>query len=47
VLARLGRSWTWVLGSAVATLAPGLLVLVWLDGTLHVLAVVVAVRPVL
>ncbi|MFJ3104167.1 hypothetical protein [Streptomyces sp. NPDC086835] len=43
VLARLGRSWTWVLGSAVATLVPGLLVLVWLDGTLHVLAVVVAV----
>ncbi|MFB8777686.1 HdeD family acid-resistance protein [Streptomyces broussonetiae] len=40
-LARLGRSWTWLLGSAVATLVPGILVLVWPDGTLHVLAVLV------
>ncbi|MBC7268161.1 MAG: DUF308 domain-containing protein, partial [Streptomyces sp.] len=40
-LARLGRSWTWLLGSAVATLVPGVLVLVWPDGTLHVLAVLV------
>ncbi|MEW2404144.1 HdeD family acid-resistance protein [Streptomyces sp. NPDC046862] len=39
VLARLGRSWTWILGSAVATLVPGVLVLVWPDETLHVLAV--------
>lgn len=38
-LARLGRSWTWIMGSAVATLVPGILVLVWPDGTLHVLAV--------
>ncbi|CAM5714608.1 HdeD family acid-resistance protein [Streptomyces aurantiogriseus] len=41
VLARLGRSWTWILGSAVATLVPGVLVLVWPDQTLHVLAVLV------
>ncbi|GGT07859.1 hypothetical protein GCM10010271_08030 [Streptomyces kurssanovii] len=41
VLARLGRSWTWVLGSAAATLVPGVLVLVWPDGTLHVLAVLI------
>lgn len=41
VLARLGRSWTWILGSAVATLVPGVLVLVWPDETLHVAAVLV------
>ncbi|WP_328424894.1 HdeD family acid-resistance protein [Streptomyces sp. NBC_00443] len=41
VLARLGRSWIWVLGSAAATLVPGILILVWPDGTLHVLAVLV------
>jgi uncharacterized membrane protein HdeD (DUF308 family) len=40
-LEQLGRSWTWILGSAVATLVPGLLVLVWPDETLHVLAVLV------
>lgn len=40
-LGRLGRSWTWILGSAVATFVPGLLVLVWPDETLHVLAVLV------
>jgi uncharacterized membrane protein HdeD (DUF308 family) len=40
VLARLGRSWTWILGSAVTTLVPGVLVLVWPDETLHVLAVI-------
>ncbi|MFF3707280.1 HdeD family acid-resistance protein [Streptomyces phaeochromogenes] len=39
VLAKLGRSWTWVLGSAIATLVPGILILVWPDGTLHVVAV--------
>ncbi|WP_329215052.1 HdeD family acid-resistance protein [Streptomyces sp. NBC_01485] len=37
----LGRSWTWILGSAVATFVPGILILVWPDGTLHVLAVLV------
>lgn len=39
LLARLGRSWTWIMGSAVATLVPGVLLLVWPDATLHVLAV--------
>ncbi|MFF7179158.1 DUF308 domain-containing protein [Streptomyces sp. NPDC008121] len=41
VLARLGRSWTWLLISAVATLVPGILILVWPDGTLHVVAVLI------
>ncbi|WP_416983751.1 HdeD family acid-resistance protein [Streptomyces sp. T028] len=41
VLSALGRSWTWLLGSAVATLVPGILVLVWPDETLHVLAVLI------
>ncbi|MFG3721509.1 HdeD family acid-resistance protein [Streptomyces massasporeus] len=40
-LARLGRSWTWLLGSAVATLVPGVLILVWPEATLHVLAVLI------
>ncbi|WP_405926361.1 HdeD family acid-resistance protein [Streptomyces sp. NBC_00035] len=41
VLAGLGRSWQWILGSAIATLVPGILVLVWPDETLHVLAVLI------
>ncbi|MEV7072374.1 HdeD family acid-resistance protein [Streptomyces sp. NPDC091972] len=41
ILGRLGRSWTWILGSAIATLVPGVLVLVWPDETLHVLAVLI------
>ncbi|MET7617326.1 HdeD family acid-resistance protein [Streptomyces sp. NPDC005408] len=41
VLAELGRSWKWILGSAVATLVPGILVLVWPEETLHVLAVLI------
>jgi uncharacterized membrane protein HdeD (DUF308 family) len=41
VLAKLGRSWTWVLGSAIATLVPGILILVWPGGTLHVVAVLI------
>jgi len=41
VLARLGRSWTWLLGSAVTTLVPGVLLLVWPEATLHVLAVLI------
>ncbi|KUN24660.1 hypothetical protein AQJ23_18135 [Streptomyces antibioticus] len=40
-LARLGRSWTWLMGSAVTTLVPGVLVLVWPEATLHVLAVLI------
>ncbi|RST18056.1 HdeD family acid-resistance protein [Streptomyces sp. WAC05374] len=39
-LARLGRSWTWLLGSAAATLVAGVVILVWPEGTLHVVAVV-------
>lgn len=41
ILGTLGRSWQWILASAVATLVPGILVLVWPDTTLHVLAVLV------
>ncbi|MGW1543007.1 HdeD family acid-resistance protein [Streptomyces sp. NPDC002309] len=41
LLARLGGSWTWLLGSALAALVPGVLVLVWPQGTLHVLAVLI------
>jgi len=41
VLAKLGRSWTWILGSAIATLVPGVMILVWPDETLHVLAVLI------
>jgi uncharacterized membrane protein HdeD (DUF308 family) len=40
-LARLGGSWPWLLGSAAATLVPGVLVLVWPEATLHVLAVLI------
>ncbi|MFE6336449.1 HdeD family acid-resistance protein [Streptomyces sp. NPDC057798] len=39
VLGRLGSSWTWMLGSALATLVPGILLLVWPDATLQVVAV--------
>jgi uncharacterized membrane protein HdeD (DUF308 family) len=42
LLARLGRSWTWLLGSAVTTLVPGVLVLVWPEATLHVLAALIS-----
>ncbi|MFI8946731.1 HdeD family acid-resistance protein [Streptomyces sp. NPDC053750] len=41
VLARLGGSWTWLMASALATLVPGILVLVWPEATLHVLAVLI------
>ncbi|MCQ9184765.1 DUF308 domain-containing protein [Streptomyces sp. IBSBF 2953] len=40
-LAVLGRSWTWILGSAVVTFVPGILILIWPDETLHVLAVLI------
>jgi uncharacterized membrane protein HdeD (DUF308 family) len=40
-LAVLGRSWTWILGSAVVSFVPGVLILVWPDETLHVLAVLI------
>ncbi|MFD0372423.1 HdeD family acid-resistance protein [Streptomyces sp. NPDC127114] len=42
-LARLGRSWVWLLGAAMATLVPGVMVLVWPEATLHVLAVLIGV----
>ncbi|MEG8278253.1 HdeD family acid-resistance protein [Streptomyces sp. AHA2] len=41
LLAALGRSWTWILASAAATLVPGVLLLVWPEATLHVVAVLV------
>ncbi|GGX57586.1 HdeD family acid-resistance protein [Streptomyces fructofermentans] len=41
LLVSVGGSWTWILGSAIATLVPGILVLVWPDQTLHVLAVLI------
>ncbi|MEU3861610.1 HdeD family acid-resistance protein [Streptomyces sp. NPDC028722] len=37
----IARSWTWTLGAAVVTLVPGVLILVWPDETLHVLAVII------
>ncbi|MER7466952.1 DUF308 domain-containing protein [Streptomyces sp. NPDC097981] len=40
-LSVLGASWGWALGSALVTLATGIIVLVWPDETLHVLAVVI------
>ncbi|MFI6037475.1 HdeD family acid-resistance protein [Streptomyces sp. NPDC051315] len=43
-LGRLGRSWTWLLGSAVTTVVLGVLVLVWPEATLHVLAVLVGLH---
>ncbi|ATW49018.1 HdeD family acid-resistance protein [Streptomyces xantholiticus] len=43
-LGRLGRSWTWLMGSAVATLVLGVLVLVWPEATLHVLAVLIGLH---
>ncbi|EDY60991.1 MULTISPECIES: DUF308 domain-containing protein [Streptomyces] len=43
-LERLGGSWTWLLASAVATLVLGVLVLVWPEATLHVLAVLVGLH---
>ncbi|QOV36708.1 DUF308 domain-containing protein [Streptomyces ferrugineus] len=41
LLAQLGNSWLWLLGSAVAALVPGILALVWPDVTLHALAVII------
>ncbi|MEU3775779.1 DUF308 domain-containing protein [Streptomyces sp. NPDC032472] len=40
-LAVLGASWKWALGSAIVTLVAGVLVLVWPDETLHILAVII------
>ncbi|MGW4820253.1 HdeD family acid-resistance protein [Streptomyces sp. NPDC004227] len=41
MLAGLGSSWSWLLGSALATLVPGIIVLAWPNETLHVLAIVI------
>ncbi|MFF3950471.1 HdeD family acid-resistance protein [Streptomyces sp. NPDC001902] len=41
VLGKLGGSWGWSLGFGLATLVAGVIVLVWPDETLHVLAVVI------
>ncbi|MFJ2562841.1 MULTISPECIES: HdeD family acid-resistance protein [unclassified Streptomyces] len=41
MLARLGTSWSWLLGSALATLVPGIIVLAWPNETLHILAIVI------
>ncbi|MGW3955623.1 HdeD family acid-resistance protein [Streptomyces sp. NPDC004752] len=41
VLAVLGASWQWALGSALVALLAGILILVWPDETLHVLAVII------
>ncbi|MFJ7075685.1 HdeD family acid-resistance protein [Streptomyces sp. NPDC098781] len=41
LLAQVGGSWTWLLGSAVAALVPGVIALAWTDATLHVLAVII------
>ncbi|NWF30944.1 DUF308 domain-containing protein [Streptomyces sp. PKU-EA00015] len=43
-LARLGRSWTWLLAAALATLVPGVLVLVWPEATLHIVAVLIGLN---
>ncbi|WP_372477916.1 HdeD family acid-resistance protein [Streptomyces barringtoniae] len=40
-MAAIARSWTWILGAAIVTLVPGVLILVWPDETLHVLAVLI------
>ncbi|TQK42723.1 uncharacterized membrane protein HdeD (DUF308 family) [Streptomyces sp. SLBN-118] len=44
VLGDVGGSWGWALGLALATLIPGIIVLVWPDETLHVLAVIVGLQ---
>ncbi|RMB80425.1 HdeD family acid-resistance protein [Streptomyces shenzhenensis] len=41
VLAALGASWLWTLGAALVTLLAGILILVWPNETLHVLAVII------
>ncbi|MGW0631202.1 DUF7144 family membrane protein [Streptomyces sp. NPDC002758] len=41
LLASVGASWLWTLGSALVTLVPGILILVWPHETLHILAVII------
>ncbi|MFK0237629.1 HdeD family acid-resistance protein [Streptomyces vinaceus] len=44
VLKQVGGSWHWALGLALVTLIPGILVLVWPDETLHILAVIIGLQ---
>uniref|UniRef100_A0AAU2JWA9 DUF308 domain-containing protein n=1 Tax=Streptomyces sp. NBC_00049 TaxID=2903617 RepID=A0AAU2JWA9_9ACTN len=44
ILTQLGNSWHWALAFALATLIPGILVLVWPDETLHILAVIIGLQ---
>ncbi|MFE7774984.1 HdeD family acid-resistance protein [Streptomyces sp. NPDC057445] len=44
VLADLGGSWGWALGLALVTLVPGIVVLVWPNGTLHVVAIIIGLQ---
>ncbi|WKD32237.1 HdeD family acid-resistance protein [Streptomyces xanthophaeus] len=44
VLKHIGSTWHWALGFALATLIPGILVLVWPDETLHILAVIIGLQ---
>ncbi|MEU5210041.1 DUF308 domain-containing protein [Streptomyces sp. NPDC020742] len=44
VLGALGGSWHWALGFALATLVPGILILVWPDETLRILAVIIGLQ---
>lgn len=44
VLKQVGAAWYWALGLALATLIPGILVLVWPDETLHILAVIIGLQ---
>ncbi|MFF1555940.1 HdeD family acid-resistance protein [Streptomyces sp. NPDC058279] len=43
-LEQVGSSWHWALGFALANLVPGILVLVWPDETLHILAVIIGLQ---
>ncbi|AYV25533.1 HdeD family acid-resistance protein [Streptomyces sp. CJ_13] len=44
VLNKLGSSWRWGLGLGLVTLIPGILILVWPDETLHILAVIIGLQ---
>ncbi|GHE52331.1 membrane protein [Streptomyces vinaceus] len=44
VLKQVGGTWHWALGLALVTLIPGILVLVWPDETLHILAVIIGLQ---
>ncbi|MFE9483456.1 HdeD family acid-resistance protein [Streptomyces spororaveus] len=44
MLKHVGSTWHWALGFALATLIPGILILVWPDETLHILAVIIGLQ---